>query len=124
MIADLPPVPVADGAHAAHTSERRTVTLVVRGGRVVSAAATVARYRCRGFGDLGPLRVVVAADAPISPGGRVALRAGPPSERLALRARWRPGGALTGVLQVRGTIGTGEPCISRRVRFSRGTPRG
>lgn len=124
MIADAPPVAVADGAYAARTAERRTVTLAVRDGRVVRAAVTIARYPCRGFGDLGPVRVVVTVDAPISRTGRVAFRAGPRAERLALRARWRASGALTGALRLQGTIGTGEPCASRRIRFSRAAPRG
>jgi len=124
VIADAPPVPVADGAYAARTTERRTITLVVRDGRVVRAAATIARYPCRGFGDLGPVRVVVTVDAPIARTGRVAFAAGPAAERLAVRARWRAGGAVTGALRLRGTIGTGEPCASRRIRFSRAAARG
>jgi len=124
VIADAPPIVVADGAYAARTTEGRTVRLVVRDGRVVTAAATFARYPCRGFGDLGPVRVVVAVDAPIAPTGRVAFRAGPPAERLALRVRFRASGAIAGAMRLRGTIGTGEPCASRRVRLARAAAHG
>ena len=94
------------------------VKVRVAGGTVVRAEATVARYACRLTGDIGPLRVVVRPGAKVR-AGRLAFTAGPPSERLTLRARLRHG-RLHGRLRVRGTIATGDPCASRTERFGAG----
>ncbi|HEU4657081.1 MAG TPA: hypothetical protein VFR97_06130 [Capillimicrobium sp.] len=104
--------PVQDGDYR---GER--VTLTVRDRHVVRARVTVRRFACATFGDVGPLRIVAAPHAPIAHDGRVAFTVGPPSERLALRARFARGGTARGRLRVRGTIATGDPCRSPRVRF-------
>lgn len=105
-------VPVSDGAHRGHG-----VTLVVRDRHVVRVDTRLRRFVCDPFGDVGPVRVTVRPDAPIARDGRVRFTAGPPSERLTLRARFRPGGRAGGRLRLRGTIGTGDPCASPLRRF-------
>ena len=105
-------VPVPDGAYRGDA-----VTLVVRDHRIARVHATVRRYVCDPFGDVGPLLIRVAPDAGIARDGRVRFTAGPPSERLTLTARFARGGRATGRLRVRGTIGTGDPCASPWRRF-------
>lgn len=105
--------PPADGAYRGEG-----VALLVRDGAVIRVRATVRRMVCDPFGDIGPLRIAASVrDATIAPDGRVAFTVGPPSERLTLRARFDGRGRARGRLRVRGTIGTGDPCRSPRVRF-------
>lgn len=105
--------PPADGTYRGDR-----VALVVRDGAVTEVRATVRRMVCDPFGDIGPLRIASpVADGAIDERGRVAFTVGPPSERLAVRARFDGRERARGRLRVRGTIGTGDPCRSPRVRF-------
>ena len=104
--------PVGDGAYRA-----RDLTLVVRDRRVVRVDATVRRFVCDPFGDIGPIRVRERPDAAIDRGGRLRFTVGPPSERLTVRARFGGHGRARGALRLRGTIGTGDPCASPTRRF-------
>jgi hypothetical protein len=108
-----PPPPVV---YAGRTAEGRALRLEIRGRRVARLTATLRRYRCATFGDIGPLRVDVRPGAPLGRGRTFAFTAGPPSERLAARGT---AGArrASGRLRVVGTIATGDPCRSRWVRF-------
>ena len=124
MVAAAPP-PAAHVAAAppltlrGRTSEGAPMALTVRGGRIVRVRVTLRRYVCVPEGDIAPLAVDDPASGRIGAAGRFGFTTGPLSERLRLDGRIAPGGrAARGSLQLRGTIGTGDPCRSRRVTFS------
>ena len=107
------PVPVV---FAGPTAQHQPLRIEVRARRVVRVVVTVSRYRCGVFGDLGPLRVVRRVSARVAADGSFRLTAGPPSERLTVRAVAGRRSAA-GRVRVVGTIATGEPCRSGWVRF-------
>ena len=124
MVAVAPPPP----AHAVaappvtlrgRTSEGAAMALTVRDGRIVRVRVTLQRYVCVPEGDIAPLAVDDPASGRVGRAGGFGFTTGPFSERL--RIDGRIGGAgrrARGSLIVRGTIGTGDPCRSRRVTFS------
>lgn len=93
------------------------VALTVEAGIVRTLRATIVRYPCDTFGDVGPLRVSVRLAARVGHDGRFARAAGPASERVTVSGVVTRR-SVTGLLRVRGTIGTGERCASRVLRFS------
>jgi hypothetical protein len=117
LLAAAAAVVPASGTYTGRTSEHEPVRLVVRAGVVVRADATVANYRCEPEGEIGGRRVVRAVAAPFS-GGRFRFDAGPMPEFLKMTGRAGPKRTITGRLRVHGTIGTGDPCTSRTVRYS------
>ncbi|MBI5105344.1 MAG: hypothetical protein HZB46_10265 [Solirubrobacterales bacterium] len=106
----------ATGSFAAVSEDRRRVVVTARDGVVVRVRAGLARYRCEGFGDLGPQVVDERGRARIGAGGRFAFRAGEPAQRLVVRGRLR-GRRVAGTLRGSGTIATGQPCASGPVAF-------
>ena len=115
ILASSPPVPVPV-VFAGPTAQHQPLRIEVRARRVVRVVVTVRRYACGVFGDLGPLRVVRRVSARVAADGTFRLTAGPPSERLTVRAVAGRRSA-SGRVRVRGTIATGEPCRSGWVRF-------
>ncbi|HEY4096431.1 MAG TPA: hypothetical protein VGM33_13015 [Baekduia sp.] len=105
-------------AYTGHTAEGRAVTVQVRGRAVVGIRASVARYTCETFGDVGPLRVRETGRAPIAATGRFRFVAGEPAQRVTVTGTVRRGGRLSGHLQVRGSIATGQRCASLTLRFT------
>ena len=110
MLADTVP-------YVGHTTEGRAVTVEVRGRAVVGVSASFGRYACATFGDIGPLRVHDAGRAPVAASGRFRFAAGPDAQRLTVTGTFRRGGTLSGHVQVRGTIATGQRCASLSLRF-------
>jgi hypothetical protein len=104
--------------YVGHTTDGRAVTVEVRGRAVVGVRATVARYACATFGDVGPLRVHETGRAPIDAAGRFRFVAGEPAQRTTVTGTVRRGGRLSGHLRVRGTIATGQRCASLTLRFT------
>ena len=111
MLADAVP-------YTGHLADGRPVTVQVRGRAVVGVRATVARYTCQTFGDVGPLRVRETGRATIGGGGRFRFVAGEPAQRVTVTGTVRRGGRLSGHLQVRGSIATGQRCASLRLRYT------
>jgi hypothetical protein len=108
----------ADGVYRARDHAGHRLTLVARAGRITRATVTIGSYRCALFGEIGPLRVSVAPDAPILPSsGRVHFASGPSSERLSVRGGLQTDGGVRAIVRLRGTIATGDRCASRAVRF-------
>jgi hypothetical protein len=105
-------------AYTGHTSEGRPVTVQVRGRAVVGIRASLERYTCETFGDVGPLRVHEAGRAPIGGDGRFRFVAGERAQRVTVAGTVRRGGRLSGHLQVRGTIATGQRCASLTLRYT------
>jgi hypothetical protein len=114
--------PSTDGTYAGRTSEGGKLTVVVEGGRVARVKATVRVYVCDPEGDLGPIRVTVRPDAPLTPRRTFAFTAGPPSERLTVGGRLAGVRGMHGTLRLRGTIGTGDPCSSPPIAFTARRP--
>jgi hypothetical protein len=104
--------------YTGHTIEGRRVTVQVRRRAVVGVTATVARYRCETFGDVGPLRVRETGRAAIGADGTFRLTAGEPAQRVILTGRVRRAGTMVGTLRVRGTIATGQRCASATLRYT------
>ncbi len=101
------------------TSEGAAVALTLRGGRVVRVRVTLRRYVCVPEGDIAPIAVDDPASGRVGASGAFGFTAGPISERLRVDGRiGRDGRRARGSLILRGTIGTGDPCRSRRVTFS------
>ena len=121
MLAVTAEPPVAAGTvHVlrGRTSEGAPLVLTLRGGRIVRVRVTLERYVCVPQGDIAPVRVDATADARIGPRRRFGFSAGAPSERLRVDGTITASGlAARGSLRLRGTIGTGDPCRSPRVRF-------
>jgi hypothetical protein len=115
VAAALAPTPAP--SYTGRTTEDRRVTLTVRDGRVTRVRTTVAVYRCARFGDIGPLAISLAARARVDRRGRFAFVTGERAERVAIAGRLRGRDVVTGRIRVSGTIGTGERCSSRTVRF-------
>jgi hypothetical protein len=95
-------------AYTGHTAEGRAVTVQVRGRAVIGIRASLARYTCETFGDVGPLAA----------SGRFRFVAGEPAQRVTVTGTVRRGGRLSGHLQVRGSIATGQRCASLTLRFT------
>ena len=114
--------PSTDGAYSGRTTEGGKVTVVVEGGRVARVKATVRVYVCDPEGDIGPVRVVVRPDAPLTATRTFAFTAGPRSERLTLAGRLAGVRGMHGKLRLRGTIGTGDPCSSPPIAFTARRP--
>jgi hypothetical protein len=104
--------------YTGHTIEGRRVTLQVRGRTVVAVTATVARYPCETFGDVGPLHVRETGRAAIGRDGTFRLTAGEPAQRVTLTGRLRRAGTVAGTLRVHGTIATGQRCASATLRYT------
>jgi hypothetical protein len=104
--------------YTGHTIEGRRVTVQVRGRTVVGVTATVARYPCETFGDVGPLRVRETGRAGIARDGTFHLTAGEPAQRVTLTGRLRRAGTVAGTLRVQGTIATGQRCASATLRYT------
>src|SRR5215207_9439423 len=110
------PLLIVPVVYAGPTAEALPARIEVRAGRVVRLTATVGHFRCEDFGDLGPLRVDVRPRARVGRDRAVAFTAGPPSERVTLRAvagRRRAAGRL----RVEGSIAIGQRCTSGWVRL-------
>jgi hypothetical protein len=104
--------------YTGHTIEGRRVTVQVRGRTVVGIRATLKRYTCESFGDVGPLTVHERAHAVIGADGRFRFVAGEPAQRVTVTGRLRRGGTITGTVRVRGTIATGQRCASATLRYT------
>ena len=104
-------------AYAGRTDESRRLTIAVRDGRVTRVATTVDDYECDQFGQIGPLRVRVEANARINRRGRFSFVAGERAERIGVAGTLRANGNATGRVKVSGTIETGQRCASPIVRF-------
>jgi hypothetical protein len=103
--------------YTGQTIEGRRVVLEVRGRAVVAVRASVRKYECDTFGEIGPLRVSERGRAPIARDGRFRLVAGEPAQRVTVTGRVRRGGAIHGTLRVRGTIATGQRCASLTLHY-------
>lgn len=104
--------------YTGHTADGRAITVQVRGRAVVGVRASLARYVCETFGDIGPLRVSEIGHARIGAGGRFRFVAGAAAQRLTITGTVRRGGRLSGHLRVRGTIATGQRCASLTLRYT------
>jgi hypothetical protein len=104
--------------YSGHTTEGRRVVLDVRGREVVHVRVGLRRYVCETFGDLGPVVVSLGDRARIAADGRFTFTAGVPAQRLTVRGRTAPGGRVSGTLQLRGTIATGQRCASGTLRWT------
>ena len=114
--AAAPAVPV-DGTYKGTMTDGQPVRIVVVDGRVDTAFATVRRYSCEQFGELGPMAVAVRANVPIVKrkftfdGGRT------PSYLMihgtfSSRTKGKDKDTVTGKLRAYGTIATGTKCTS------------
>jgi hypothetical protein len=105
--------------YTGHTTEGRPIVVEVRGRVVVRVRATVERYPCETFGDVGPVVVREAVHARIARDGRFHFTAGEPAQRVTVAGRLRRAGRGTvrGTLRVRGSIATGQRCASATLRF-------
>lgn len=108
--------PVA-GTYTGTTSEHEPVRLVVKGGFVVRATASVDTYRCDPHGDLGGQTVERAVRVRFR-GGAFRFDAGPMPQYLKMTGAVSGKHTIRGRLRVHGTIGTGDPCTSRAVRYT------
>jgi len=106
------------GTYRGATAEGRAITLTVAAGRVTRVDVAVVNYACDLEGDIGPLAVKGAPRARIGAAGRFGGSSGPTSERMRIDGRFGRGASVRGSLRLRGTVGTGEPCSSPRIRFS------
>lgn len=123
MVAAAPPPP----AHAAvaplvalrgRTSEGAAMTLTLRSARIVRVRVTLRRYVCDPEGDLAPVSVTGSPGARVGRAGAFGFTVGPASERLRVDGRLGTGRTVArGSMRLRGTIGTGDRCASRRVSF-------
>jgi hypothetical protein len=106
--------------YTGHTIEGRRIVIEVRGRVVVRVRATVERYACETFGDVGPLAVQERGGARIARDGRFRFVAGQRAQRVTVTGRVRRagGGSVGGTLRVKGTIATGQACISAALRFT------
>lgn len=104
-------------SYAALTDEGRRLSIAVRDGRVTRIKTTIERYECKAFGDVGPLRISVTPRARVARGGRFSVVTGPGNERVGIAGTLHGDGTATGRVRVSGTIGTGERCASRTIRF-------
>jgi hypothetical protein len=104
--------------YAGHTAEDRRIVVDVRGRQVVGIRATVVRYPCVTFGDVGPIAVREAGRARIGRDGRFTFRAGEPAQRVTvtgvLRRRTR---TIAGTVKLSGSIATGQKCASATLRY-------
>ena len=101
--------------------EHQPITLTVRGATIARIRTSARRYACPAFGDIGPLPLDLRPAIPIGADGRFHAVTGPVSERTTVSGRrtHRDGRTtITGTLRVAGTIGTGDPCASRTLRFA------
>jgi hypothetical protein len=107
-------------AYTGHTIEGRRIVVQVRGRLVVHVRATVERYPCKTFGDVGPVTVSEPGRARIARDGRFRFVAGPDAGRVTVAGRVRRarGGSVRGTLRLKGTIATGQSCASATLRFS------
>lgn len=106
-------------AYAGHTTEDRRIVVEVRGRAVVGVRATIERYPCATFGDVGPLIVRETGSARIGRDGRFTFRAGEVAQRITVRGVVRSRARrVAGRIQVRGSIATGQRCASAALRFS------
>jgi len=114
--AAAPAVPV-DGTYKGTMTDGQPVRIVVVDGRVDTAFATVRRYSCEQFGELGPMAVAVRANAAIVR-RKFTFDAGRTPSYLTMhgtfssRTKGRDKGTVTGKLRAYGTIATGTKCTS------------
>src|SRR4051812_26633093 len=112
MLAD-PPV-----AYAGHTTEDRRIVVDVRGRQVVAVRATIVRYPCVTFGDVGPIAVRESGRARIRRDGRFTFRAGEPAQRVTVTGVVRrKTHAIAGTVKLSGSIATGQKCASATLRY-------
>ncbi|HET6509623.1 MAG TPA: hypothetical protein VFG42_22690 [Baekduia sp.] len=105
--------------YTGHTTEHRRIVLDVAGRSVVAVRAGLARYRCRTFGDIGPLVVREAGRARVGADGRFTFRAGEEAQRVTVRGVLRRRThRITGTVRVVGSIATGQRCASGTLRFT------
>ena len=105
-------------AYRGRTEEDLPLRLAASARAVERVKGSVRAYECAAFGDVGPVRFDVAADAPIDRHGRFSFVAGDRSERIGVAGRVSRGGAvITGRVRVSGTIATGQRCASPVIRF-------
>jgi hypothetical protein len=105
-------------AYAGRTAEDRRIVVDVRGRAMVRVRATIVRYPCATFGDVGPIAVLERGRARIGADGRFTFRAGEPAQRVTvtgvLRRRTH---AMRGTVRLSGSIATGQKCASATLRF-------
>lgn len=123
VIAATPAVP-ADGTYkGTTTTDHQPVRIVVVDGRVQTAFATVRRYRCERFGDVGPVAVAAMPNAAIS-ARRFSFDGGRTPSYLKMHGTFsaRTTGpkrnTVTGSLRAYGTIATGQACTSPTRAFT------
>jgi hypothetical protein len=107
----------ASGTYTGTTTEHLPVKIVVRGGHVVRASARTGTYTCDPHGELGGNRITVDTDADAT-GGTFRFDAGREVLSLKMTGTVVTRTRIKGRLRIHGTIGTGDPCTSRAVRFT------
>jgi hypothetical protein len=117
-----PPMPVAHVPPVHYegvTSEGRAIRLSLRAGRVVAVRASVVRYPCDPFGDVGPIRLSETGAVKVNRfTGRFTFAAGDDVQRVTVRGVWRRRALrITGTLRVVGQIATGQRCASGTLHF-------
>ncbi|CAB4922261.1 unannotated protein [freshwater metagenome] len=109
----------ADGLYRGRTAEGLPITLRISGQRVTLVRLDIGRYVCVPEGDIGPLAAEPTTSGRVLTRGIFGFSTGPASQRVRIDGQLaRDRRTIRGSLRMTGAIGTGDPCSSRRLRFS------
>ena len=116
MIAELLIAGALAPAYTGRTAENQPLRINVAGRRITRVKGLIRTYVCEEFGAVGPVEVAYRMNAPIGRDGHFSFVTGNHAERLGVAGVIR-GDRMTGRIRIAGTIGTGQRCRSRIVRF-------